>query len=242
MHLTRAHQLALPHIRLFPRRRRWPILAAAATAIIAGTACAAVLATPAPRSDAAGGTVVLVAVTRPTAAQTVSAYRIRPGDTLSGIAARLCGSSSDYTGLAAANGIADPDLIYAGRTLYRIRCYRAAITAPHGYTRSYVHVRHHRYRVYYAPRHHYRHHYASRSYRGSSGCEATIIRHESGGNARAVNRRSGAGGLYQFLPSTWHGLGHSGLPQNASVSEQRQAYRQQVAQSGYSAWAASGGC
>ena len=30
-----------------------------------------------------------------------------------------------------------------------------------------------------------------------------IIRHESGGDPRAVNRRSGASGLGQFLPSTW---------------------------------------
>jgi hypothetical protein len=65
---------------------------------------------------------------------------------------------------------------------------------------------------------------------------------ESGGNARAVNPESGAGGLYQFLPSTWHALGHSGLPQDAPVAEQNQAYYQEVAQSGYSAWAASGGC
>lgn len=86
------------------------------------------------------------------------------------------------------------------------------------------------------------HRYSSSRYNGSGGCQSHIIRNESGGNARAVNPASGAGGLYQFLPSTWHDLGHSGLAQNASVAEQTQAYRQQVAQSGYSAWAASGGC
>jgi hypothetical protein len=84
--------------------------------------------------------------------------------------------------------------------------------------------------------------YSSSSYRGSGGCQSHIIADESGGNARAVNPSSGAGGLYQFLPTTWQGLGHSGLAQNASVAEQNQAYHQQVAQSGYSAWAASGGC
>jgi transglycosylase-like protein len=98
----------------------------------------------------------------------------------------------------------------------------------------------------YTGRHrHHRHRYASGgggTYRGSSGCEAHIIGNESGGDPHAVNSSSGAGGLFQFLPSTWHSLGHSGLPQNASVAEQRQAYHQQVAQSGYSAWAASGGC
>lgn len=80
------------------------------------------------------------------------------------------------------------------------------------------------------------------SYHGSPGCQAHIIADESGGNPQAVNGSSGAGGLYQFLPSTWRALGHSGLPQNASVAEQNQAFQQQVAQSGYSAWAASGGC
>ena len=80
------------------------------------------------------------------------------------------------------------------------------------------------------------------SYSGSAGCQAHIIADESGGNPTAVNPASGAGGLYQFLPSTWAALGHSGLPQNASVAEQNQAYYQQVALSGYTAWAASGGC
>ena len=40
---------------------------------------------------------------------------VQAGDTMSGIAAQL-GTSVDY--LAAANGIANPDLIYAGQTLY----------------------------------------------------------------------------------------------------------------------------
>jgi rare lipoprotein A len=42
-------------------------------------------------------------------------YVVQAGDTMSGIAAQL-GTSVDY--LAAANGIANPDLIYAGQTLY----------------------------------------------------------------------------------------------------------------------------
>ena len=46
---------------------------------------------------------------------TSGAYLIQPGDTLSGIAVEL-GTTVDY--LAAVNGIADPDVIYAGQTLY----------------------------------------------------------------------------------------------------------------------------
>jgi soluble lytic murein transglycosylase-like protein len=69
-----------------------------------------------------------------------------------------------------------------------------------------------------------------------------VISAESGGNPNAVNPSSGAGGLYQFLPSTWHALGHSGNPQDASVAEQNAAFQQQYAQSGGSAWSAYDGC
>jgi len=69
-----------------------------------------------------------------------------------------------------------------------------------------------------------------------------VIRRESSGNPRAVNPSSGAGGLYGFLPSTWHGLGFSGLPENASVAEQNYAFAKEYAQSGTSAWAPYDGC
>jgi soluble lytic murein transglycosylase-like protein len=80
------------------------------------------------------------------------------------------------------------------------------------------------------------------TYSGGSGYQACVIAAESGGNASAVNPSSGAGGLYQFLPSTWAALGHSGLPQNASVAEQNQAYQQEYAQSGGAAWSPYDGC
>jgi resuscitation-promoting factor RpfC len=69
-----------------------------------------------------------------------------------------------------------------------------------------------------------------------------VIQRESSGNPRAVNPSSGAGGLYGFLPSTWHGLGLSGLPENASVTEQNYAFAKEYAQSGTSAWAPYDGC
>lgn len=77
---------------------------------------------------------------------------------------------------------------------------------------------------------------------GGSGFQACVIQAESGGNPSAVNPSSGAGGLYGFLPSTWQGLGHSGLPENASVAEQNQAFQQEYAQGGASAWAPYDGC
>jgi len=81
------------------------------------------------------------------------------------------------------------------------------------------------------------------SYSGAPGSfQACVIQAESGGNASAVNGSSGAGGLYGFLPSTWQALGHSGLPENASVAEQNQAFQQEYAQSGASAWAPYDGC
>ena len=80
------------------------------------------------------------------------------------------------------------------------------------------------------------------TYSGGSGFQACVISRESGGNPSAVNPSSGAGGLYQFLPSTWAALGHSGSPQNASVAEQNQAFAQEYAQSGTSAWSPYDGC
>ena len=77
---------------------------------------------------------------------------------------------------------------------------------------------------------------------GMSAFQACVIQRESGGNPSAVNPSSGAGGLYGFLPSTWQALGHSGLPENASVAEQNQAFAQEYTQSGTAAWAPYDGC
>jgi resuscitation-promoting factor RpfC len=76
----------------------------------------------------------------------------------------------------------------------------------------------------------------------SSGYQACVIARESGGNPQAVNPLSGAGGLFQFLPSTWAGLGYSGLPQNAPVSVQYQAFAKLYAQAGTQPWSPSDGC
>ena len=46
-----------------------------------------------------------------------SSYVVRPGDTLSAIAARFCGSAGAFPSLAAASGIRNPDLIYPGRVV-----------------------------------------------------------------------------------------------------------------------------
>jgi len=70
---------------------------------------------------------------------------------------------------------------------------------------------------------------------------SAVIPCESGGNPRAVNS-IGAGGLFQFLPSTWHGLGGRGLPQNASAGEQWAKAMKLYSQQGSNPWYASKAC
>jgi len=70
--------------------------------------------------------------------------------------------------------------------------------------------------------------------------QACVVARESGGDATAVNASSGAGGLYQFLPSTWAALGYSGLPENASVAQQNQAFQRLYAQQGRAPWVSDG--
>jgi len=82
---------------------------------------------------------------------------------------------------------------------------------------------------------------ASVSYSAAPGSfQQCVISRESGGNASAVNPSSGAGGLYQFLPSTWASLGYSGSPQSASVATQNAAFQKLYAQSGASPWSSDG--
>jgi soluble lytic murein transglycosylase-like protein len=76
--------------------------------------------------------------------------------------------------------------------------------------------------------------------------EACVISRESGGNPRAVNPSSGAGGLFQFLPSTWASLGYAGAypggAQTAPVSVQEAAFAKLYAEAGTSPWAPYDGC
>ncbi|AEH10787.1 MULTISPECIES: transglycosylase family protein [Protofrankia] len=70
---------------------------------------------------------------------------------------------------------------------------------------------------------------------------SAIVQCESGGNPTVVNS-IGAGGLFQFLPSTWQATGGTGLPQNASVAEQWKRARILYAQQGTAPWNASRSC
>jgi soluble lytic murein transglycosylase-like protein len=66
---------------------------------------------------------------------------------------------------------------------------------------------------------------------------ACVAWRESRDTPTAVNPSSGAGGLFQFLPSTWSALGYPGLPENASVADQIAAAEQLYAEQGAAPWA-----
>jgi peptidoglycan hydrolase CwlO-like protein len=63
-----------------------------------------------------------------------------------------------------------------------------------------------------------------------------IVMCESGGNYRALNSSSGAGGAYQILPSTWAAYGGQGAPQDAPKAEQDRIAAEIWRDSGPSAW------
>jgi uncharacterized protein YabE (DUF348 family) len=76
---------------------------------------------------------------------------------------------------------------------------------------------------------------------GTSGLNwGALANCESGGNPRAVSSDGTYRGLYQFSLSTWHGVGGSGDPIDASSSEQ--TYRAQLLyrRSGRSSWPVCG--
>jgi hypothetical protein len=180
------------------------------------------------------------------------AYTARPGDTLSKIARRQLGHADRWPALWYANRreVRNPDALRAGTQLtlavpdHPVHAWLAAkamaaipeppapVPAPHarlaaseagspGRTPSEPAA-------------------ATGSVTPGSAYEACVIDHESGGDAGAVNPSSGAGGLYGFLPSTWQSLGYSGLPEDAPVAEQQQAFDRLHAEAGSSPWMTDG--
>jgi len=171
---------------------------------------------------------------------------VHPGDSLSSISQREFGSAASWPALWWANrhAVHNPSVIQAGERLvvpgsHKVKPWltraalaaipaavHAPVAAPPASTGAATSA---------APA-------QQASYSGSGGFQSCVIQRESGGNPSAVNASSGAGGLYGFLPSTWQSLGHSGLPENASVAEQNAAFAQEYAQSGGAAWSAYDGC
>jgi hypothetical protein len=60
---------------------------------------------------------------------------------------------------------------------------------------------------------------------------------ESGGRYN-INTGNGFYGAYQFLPSTWRGLGYPGMPHQAAPEVQDEAARKLQARSGWGQWPA----
>lgn len=72
---------------------------------------------------------------------------------------------------------------------------------------------------------------------------ACVAQVESNNNPTAVNPSSGAGGLYQFLPSSWATYGgtqYAPVAQDATTAEQTAVAEQAYAASGSSPWAGDG--
>jgi resuscitation-promoting factor RpfC len=182
-------------------------------------------------------------------------YVARPGDTLSSIARHQYGSAADWPALWWINrhAVPDPNQIAAGQQLalsswhprqaWLDRAARAATAGPaparpaSAPTTTAVAAATGPAPAPAAPAAP-----APAPAAAPGSFQACVIARESGGNARAVNPATGAGGLYQFLPSTWQSLGYPGLPQDAPISVQNAAFQQAYAQSGTSPWAPSDGC
>lgn len=194
-----------------------------------------------------------------------STYVVRSGDSLSQISARFCGTAADFPSLAAASGIANPNLIFPGQAI-TLNCHAPVPAPAPAHLTSAVKHHHARHAGHHADRDHTRpagRHSAPGRHAGRSdpgrargpghvgtegmgAFEACVISRESGGNPRAVNPSSGAGGLFQFLPSTWAGLGYAsaypGGAQTAPVSVQEAAFAKLYAEAGTSPWAPYDGC
>jgi LysM repeat protein len=179
------------------------------------------------------------------AAQAAREYVIRPGDTLSGIAAA---HGLSWPQLWAENDgvITNPDIIQPGWRILlqpgvmtpalQARLQRlldpppppapAVSTAPSSDAPSQPAAV-----------------TADVSTSGMSGFEACVIQRESGGNPDAQNPDSTASGLFGFLNTTWTAV--TGLPGPArdySVAAQDAAFAKAFAEDGTAPWAAYDGC
>jgi len=175
-----------------------------------------------------------------------ASYRVRPGDTLSAISAAFYGHASRWPALWWTNHrkIRNPNSVRAGITLTLARWHPRSGAL---YARALRHIpqpvtiRH----AAPAPVSTVTASQPQASYPAAAApgsFRACVLRAESGGNYSAYNPSSGAGGAYQFLQSTWSGLGFPGSPQTASPAMQDAAFAKEYAQGGTSAWGPYDGC
>jgi hypothetical protein len=74
-----------------------------------------------------------------------------------------------------------------------------------------------------------------------SGGWACIAAHESGGNPHAVTA-GGYYGMFQFSLATWHSVGGTGNPANASAQEQVRRAQMLQSRSGWGQWSTAASC
>jgi cell wall-associated NlpC family hydrolase len=227
--------------------------------ILAGAAATVPFFTGAASASTASHSMNVVPVhSTKTAARTgAPSYTVRKGDYLTKIAQQVCGTPADWTGIANASRLSDPDLVTPGQTL-DVSCTSPALAQPAWWhSRHLAHLQHLAdYRqpapVYSAPATAESHTSAapvqhteapaSSGYSGGGGFQSCVISHESGGNSQVMNS-TGHYGLYQFSEQTWVGHGGSAADfGHASVSEQNQVFDNAVAQDGGSDWTPYDGC
>lgn len=177
-------------------------------------------------------------------------YTVKPGDSMSSVAQRRCGTSRDWTGIYAASRArhwtaANANNLTAGQHLWLSCSYVPSmlkfapapppppvlhtVTVSPGYRRTY-----HRATSSSG--------YANVNPGSYSGFQQCVIQRESGGNSQVMNS-SGHYGLYQFSSSTWQAYGGSaGSFGHASASEQTRVFNNAMAQGGQSNWSPYDGC
>jgi LysM repeat protein len=159
-------------------------------------------------------------------------YTVKPGDTLSQIAQA---NGADWHKVAEQNHLQNPNLILVGQTLQldgvrtatksrAVKTEAAPRTAPKAAEQESRVSRSETSRP------------TLTSVRVSmSGAWSKVANCESSGNPRAVNP-SGHEGLFQFDLPTWHSVGGTGHPVNASPAEQLKRAKMLYAQRGSSPW------
>jgi hypothetical protein len=203
--------------------RVMPVLRAGRASLAAGGIAAGTFAAAAHGQPAYAAAAVAAAYVSDETAAAVPEVTVRPGDTLSLIAQRYCGTSADWPGIYAASRAViggNWNDITPGELLV-IRCAPGPLPSSPGSAETVS---------------------ATQVTTGMSSFQQCVITRESGGDATAVNPSTGAGGLYGFLPSTWAALGFPGLPEDAPVWEQDEAFDKAYELDGTSPWAPYDGC
>jgi LysM repeat protein len=174
-------------------------------------------------------------------------YTVAPGNSLSGIAQKRCGTPSDWTGIYEANKhqISDPDDIYPGEHL-ALDCRQVrGVTDPDSVPPPVqaIVTDHASYSGYSSGGGNSSGgSYGNVTPGGYSGIESCIISRESGGQSQVMNA-SGHYGLFQFDIGTWEsGGGNPGDFGHASVAEQQRVFDAVYAARGAEPWAPSDGC